>query len=514
LRHYNLVILDNYIAAPAGSGAYDRERIKMSLQKLFSRFKQKLLFETALKSLLFAVMTSALTVFAVSLVYHIMLKETALMTTAIAGGGVFLLSFIIFFAVTYPTKKKVARRIDSAGLQERASTMLELKNDKSEIAALQRKDAADKIGSLSAENVKFNFRKKEFILCVVSVCLAAVMLCLPATLFAFNVGADTGTSENDEVLRELLDKLRQDVKDAELNEELKEELNDIIDKLEEKLKQADSELEQAAQIEQAKQEMEDLMNSLLTKKKIGEELQKFDLTRKLGEAISKGDTEKVSAALEELEDKLKEDRTLTGELSSDITSALVASGVEETDSLFSALNDFSGSLFDLDTSSGSFEKELEEIFDKAEEEINAALEEQAKIEKELGKLEDEMSDAKDEVLGNEKPEESGEGEPPEGEKPEGEKPDGEKPDGEKPDGEMPDGEMPDGERPEGEMPEGEGGEGELNGMTEGIYDPVSGSVKYGEVYAAYYAEYLRALENGGIPEELAEIYDKYFSSLN
>ena len=50
-------------------------------------------------------------------------------------------------------------------------------------------------------------------------------------------------------------------------------------------------------------------------------------------------------------------------------------------------------------------------------------------------------------------------------------------------------------------------------MTEGIYDPVSGSVTYGEVFAAYYAQYLEALEAGEVPEDLQEIIDQYFSAL-
>ena len=83
------------------------------------------------------------------------------------------------------------------------------------------------------------------------------------------------------------------------------------------------------------------------------------------------------------------------------------------------------------------------------------------------------------------------------------------PEGERPEGEMPEGEMPEGM--EGEMP-GDG-EGEGSTMTEGIYDPVSGSVTYGEVFAAYYAQYLEALETGEVPEDLQEIMDQYFSAL-
>ena len=65
------------------------------------------------------------------------------------------------------------------------------------------------------------------------------------------------------------------------------------------------------------------------------------------------------------------------------------------------------------------------------------------------------------------------------------------------------------------------GEGETTGaggmmestMTEGFYDPVLGYVTFGEVYATYYAEYLQALRDGKVPEELQEKMDKYFSGL-
>ena len=50
-------------------------------------------------------------------------------------------------------------------------------------------------------------------------------------------------------------------------------------------------------------------------------------------------------------------------------------------------------------------------------------------------------------------------------------------------------------------------------MTEGIYDPISGNTSYGKVFAAYYAEYLNAVKNGQVSDELKEIIDRYFSSL-
>ena len=51
-------------------------------------------------------------------------------------------------------------------------------------------------------------------------------------------------------------------------------------------------------------------------------------------------------------------------------------------------------------------------------------------------------------------------------------------------------------------------------MTEQIYDPISGSVQYGDVFSVYFSEYLRDSENGGIPFELKDAADAYFSILD
>lgn len=63
---------------------------------------------------------------------------------------------------------------------------------------------------------------------------------------------------------------------------------------------------------------------------------------------------------------------------------------------------------------------------------------------------------------------------------------------------------------------GEGDEGVANGheMNEGIYDPISGDVPYGDVYAVYFAKYLEALKAGEVPEELREIIEEYFGTLD
>jgi hypothetical protein len=77
--------------------------------------------------------------------------------------------------------------------------------------------------------------------------------------------------------------------------------------------------------------------------------------------------------------------------------------------------------------------------------------------------------------------------------------------------------------PDGEPRDGENGMGRGNGepgedgvslKTEPVYDPISGSVPYGDVFSAYYSEYLRDAEDGEIPFEVQEAAEAYFSSLD
>ena len=61
---------------------------------------------------------------------------------------------------------------------------------------------------------------------------------------------------------------------------------------------------------------------------------------------------------------------------------------------------------------------------------------------------------------------------------------------------------------------GGSGEESTTNMTEPVYDPISGSVQYGEVFSAYYAEYLQDARNGSVPGDLQNAADTYFDSLN
>lgn len=367
----------------------------MDFNKLFRKFKQRLLRQGLIKAGIFALTMGACTVFTASLLLHLVRTEVALQSLALAFFIVFLFSFsLMFFVCEFPTKKKIAAAIDATGLQERIGTMLEFQEDISEILTLQRQDALTHLHRTNPKQIRFRFSKKEVFLCLATVILATGILFVPYDLFAEEIEI-TEEAVREELVRELIADMREEVKNAALSAKLEDELNQIINNLETQLAQSNSNLEAAAFIEQATQDLQSTLEDY-------------------------PDTEALMEALEAL--------------------------MEE------ALNALFGII-----PKPSMEAVMPPQFDMPESTL---------------------------------PEDGGEG--------------------------MPEGEMPDGENPEGENPneDGENGEGEEDlTMIERFYDPLLGEIPYGEVFAAYYAQYLRASENGEIPKELEEIMNRYFEIL-
>lgn len=501
------------------------------MNKLFDRFKRRLMVEAVGKSALNAALIGGGIELAFLTVMHLISVDPGWTWIAVAFAAPFLLSFVLFFSLAYyPTQKRVARRIDECGLEERAGTMLQFKDQSSHMIELQRADATERINKTETKSVRFRFVPKTLVACAVIIALCIGCAFVPYTIMdVFAEEEPVADDSEEQKIKELLEELRQKADGLEVSDEIKDELDRVLDELADDLENAESDLEGAGQIADAKDQVEDIRNENVTKDDIGSSLEEFDSTAELGEAIERGDQEGVSEALDKMQSEIEglegeEQAEKLDEIAEDIKNALEMSGAPEDDDLREALDNFSDALADAADKAEAGEEittELEETFDKVEEEINSALEEQEKIEEALKDFENALEDAKDEMLGKE-PEESGE--MPEGEmtRPEGEmtRPEGEMPEGEmtRPEGEMPEGDVTGGEMPEGGMPEGGGAGGgkgnSSSSMTEGIYDPTLGAVQYGEVFAAYYAEYLASLKDGEIPEDMQTILDKYYESLN
>lgn len=100
------------------------------------------------------------------------------------GSGAGLLSGILSYRFIYRlTDRSAAHRIDRYGLEERMITMLELKDDESYIAELQRKDAEESIDAVPSKRIKFR-------LSAVSLILAALALSFGGSMITLGVLAE------------------------------------------------------------------------------------------------------------------------------------------------------------------------------------------------------------------------------------------------------------------------------------------------------------------------------------
>ena len=490
----------------------------MKIRKLLRPFRQKLLLEDVVGTLLLSLGAGAGTVFLISLVYHILLKPTPWKIPLIGGGAVFALCAVVSFILRYHTDRRVAARVDELGLKERTGTMLALQKETKPIALLQRQDAIAKLWQTSPRQMKFRVAAKEMALGIVAVVLAAVIVILPYDVFSLSSRNDLG-EENRAFINSLIEDLRKELEEAELDEEVRRDLEEILRELEEQLRESESELDQAAEIQKAKEEMEERLNKEISSEAIGRAMMDHQLTRALGESIRERNTERVKLALNELEKDANEDDSVIAELADELYMALDESGVEETDELYIAVEAFAAALQGTRRDSDTFQLELDQSFEDARYAIVKALEEEEKIHETKKALEKMMEEAKKEALGQKQKKESGENETATSEGKEGESETGEEGQKESQTEEKGGSKKP----PSGEdSPPQDGHHGSTQGgdvsdpreMTEELYDPLSGKVEYGKVFALYYAEYLAALEKGEVDGELQSMMDRYYSSLN
>lgn len=477
----------------------------MNIPKLLKPFRRKMLWESAIKAAILALALGAPGVFLTALINRILIRPDSFILLAAVGAGIFAIAFLLFFFLGWPTGKKVAKRIDALGLQERATTMVEFRASDATLAQLQRQDAADRIEKTSPRQLRMRIGKGRVILCAVSICLAALMLAIPYNIIDLLKPPPSPEEVRQQMLREMIQDLREDAQAEEFDDSMQDTLQEILDELEADLQNAQSDLERAAEIQEAIEQLQQQIDRVSTRSKIGKALQKYDLTKNLGKGIADNRHADISTALEALEKSLLADTDLVMQLNQTVVSALVDSEVEENDLLYRAVAKLMYPLLLLDITADSYPADLHIVFEDAETAILDALKNQINAEKQLSEMQNTLRDTMDRMTGNERRE-------PNQEKVENKD---EQTEGEKPSDEKSQQDTPEATGPEGSQSPPSGSPGKQQQiMTEGIYDPVSGNVTYGEVFATYYAQYLKDLENNKIPEELQPILDRYFAALD
>src|SRR5690606_3659998 len=245
-------------------------------------------------------------------------------------------TFVLYKFLFYPDIKKTAQRLDKLGLEERMITMLELKEDTSFIAELQREDTKVKVASIPPKKFKFvNLAKYIGVVVLGFIAVSSMSIALaievapkyytiewvidgqksktevlentmpeketpikegyvfykwepelePATKNTSYTAIFLPESVTDEerIIKELIEALRQIVDSANVSQTLKDDLHGLIDNLEESLKPEDSLIVKIAKIEDTRDEILRRIREEI--RYIGDELKAFEITDSLGDAV-------------------------------------------------------------------------------------------------------------------------------------------------------------------------------------------------------------------------------------
>lgn len=93
-----------------------------------------------------------------------------------AGLGAAVISGILLYLYKFrPTPEEIARRVDRLGLKERLVTMMELQNDDSYIAKIQRENAKEHLKDVESRKLKFRLSKAMIVLTVAAFLLGSSM---------------------------------------------------------------------------------------------------------------------------------------------------------------------------------------------------------------------------------------------------------------------------------------------------------------------------------------------------
>lgn len=156
----------------------DENKEVESMTTLFENYRRRLSHIGLQKSFSWALVVGFMFEFVVAFIiwfFHMSILAAVLIMIGILLVATLGATPIIYTLFYKPTKTRIARMIDKLGLEERFVTMCEHEDDDSFIAELQRKDAREKLASVSEKQFFFRLSRLAAIVLTISIGLGLVM---------------------------------------------------------------------------------------------------------------------------------------------------------------------------------------------------------------------------------------------------------------------------------------------------------------------------------------------------
>ncbi|MCF7931881.1 MAG: hypothetical protein K9K93_01815 [Acholeplasmataceae bacterium] len=278
-----------------------------------SKNHRELKIEATLKATLFGLSAGLLVGVIVFFVGIVTTQNLLWLGLGISGLIAILTGFFIYWVPERPTVMKVAKRIDQMGLEERTITMVELDEEETYIAKVQREDTKTALAAFRPKLLVFSsfFRP----LLMFSIALVLMITSLTFMMTIVNAADDdpsdspTDISAEDAMFQEMIDELLSIINQANIDVTLKSTLYTMVVDLERRLPTYETYMEKYADVLKTRNEIlqmiadaileleESLMN-------IAEALQQYENTEILGLALATWDDDEIIAAFDYMYDRI------------------------------------------------------------------------------------------------------------------------------------------------------------------------------------------------------------------
>ncbi len=469
----------------------------------YKKFRRRMLRAALWRSILPGV-SVALGVFAVlfALYKRLILPLSPLLAAAIGVGAGAVLG-VALFAVLYPYKKRLARKLDKElCLREGVQTMLAFGDREDDIMVLQREQTEQRLQSIPAKRLKVKH---------VWTCLVCLVLAVGMTVTAFAIPAKIPAPPEQPVdppfeLSEwdviALQNLIEEVKVSSMTEPAKSEIVAALESLLAALYQTETQSRMKTLVIDTAVEIRQSVAGVVSIASFSPILSASGstYTRALDQALGKTDQAEFKAALDAIVAGINEDKEFDVAihvLSEELRMAVRNAGVREEDALSIEIDRLGNTLASVADQLGSYtltwgRMQLTDAFNVAYSEMGKAMTQQ--------RYDDEMGDYVVErllsIFGISKDELPGQG-------------------SDSDEGPQTPGDYEDDDDDDQTVSDGGLGSGELIvGSQDVIYDPFKGEyVKYSEVIDIYNAIFLENKIDGVLSEDMAELIGKYFTAL-
>lgn len=226
-----------------------------SFKKKINRFRRRMRIETAVHAGSIGIAMGLFVMAVVLAIGRIFVKELWLNEAVTAGIVTVILTTVLSLIFLKPGKQQVLSRIDSLGLQERIITMEELKQEKTVLAEMQRRDAREHLEKLTMGSLKIKLYLLPLLFSAGLAVLVALLVFLPLPERSPEEEAEKNAQEA-VMVDELIGVLTEIIEDAKLNDSHKSGLREIVEALAVSFTLEDSTLTRTAKIATASRRLD------------------------------------------------------------------------------------------------------------------------------------------------------------------------------------------------------------------------------------------------------------------